>query len=144
MGRKINDKILLKALLRNAKLPNAAIASLFEVSETAVRKRIEKLEEAKIILGYRAFIDPSKAGLYVSLTGIDVDPEHLMPLYRKLRDIREIEAIYMTSGDHNLIVELVCYDMETLRRIHEDLGRMDGVKRVCPAVVTDVWKRGMK
>jgi len=144
MGRKINDRLLIRVLMRNSKLTNIALASLFKVSEAAIRKRIEKMENDGIILGYRAFINPTNAGMYISYTGVDVDPEHLISTYRMLRELKEVESVYLTSGDHNILAEIVCYDMETLTKIHESIEEMPGVKRVCPAVVTDVWKKGMK
>ncbi len=144
MKKKIDDRLLIKILLKNAGLSYTEIASIFRVSEAAVRKRIKILEEEEIILGYRAFVDPTAARLCVSYTGVDVDPERLISVYNALKRFGEIEAVYITFGDHNLLVEIICDNMESLTKVHEKIERLEGVKRVCPAVVSSVWKKGMK
>ena len=50
---------ILEMLRRNARTPKTKIARYFNMTETAVRKRIKKLESEKIIVGYRAIIDLS-------------------------------------------------------------------------------------
>ncbi|MEM2086628.1 MAG: AsnC family transcriptional regulator, partial [Archaeoglobaceae archaeon] len=71
------DKAILLSLLKDARIPKTKIAEKLGVSETAIRKRIEKLENQRILLGYRAILDFKKAGLFVSFTGVDVEPERL-------------------------------------------------------------------
>ncbi len=142
--RKINDKLLVRVLIRNPRLPNTAIAKLFGVSEAAVRKKIEKLENDGTVIGYTTIVDPTKAGLAISYTGIDVRPEKMMEIYEKLQELREAEVIFLTSGDHNILVKLVCNSMNELMEVHKRIEKMNGVTRVCPAVITSVWKRGRK
>ncbi len=144
MKNRINDKLLIRALIRNARIPNVALAKLFKVSEAAIRKRIEKLEASGVVLGYKALIDPVRAGMAISLTGIDVKPEKLVEVYEKLKGFKEVEVIYITSGDHNLIVEVVCNSMDELMEVHKKIENFEGVVRICPAMLTNVWRRGLK
>ncbi len=132
-------KIILN-LLRNARISKTKIAEKLGVSETAVRKRIEKLEERRILLGYRAILDFKKAGLFVSFTGIDVEPEHIWKTMNALKELEEVLALYLTSGDHTILAEIVAGSFEELNEIHDRISRLNGVKRICPSIVLEVVK----
>ncbi len=132
-------KIILN-LLRNARISKTKIAEKLGVSETAVRKRIEKLEERRILLGYRAILDFKKAGLFVSFTGIDVEPEHIWKTMNALKELEEVLALYLTSGDHTILAEIVADSFGELKEIHDRISRLNGVKRICPSIVLEVVK----
>ncbi len=127
-------------LLRNARISKTKIAEKLGVSEAAIRKRIEKLEENRILLGYRAILDFKKAGLFVSFTGIDVEPEHIWKTMNALKELEEVLALYLTSGDHTILAEIVAGSFEELNKIHERISRLNGVKRICPSIVLEVVK----
>lgn len=129
---------IIEMLRRDARIPKSKIAKELGVTEAAVRKRIRGLEEKGIIIGYRALIDYRKAGMVFSITGIDVEPEALLNIVRRLREIEQIEVLYLTTGDHNLVAEILCSDIDELEKVHEEIANMGGVKRICPAIVTEI------
>lgn len=47
------DQTILELLEKNARISYMEIARKLEISETAIRKRVKKLEEKEIILGDR-------------------------------------------------------------------------------------------
>jgi Lrp/AsnC family transcriptional regulator for asnA, asnC and gidA len=135
------DKIgygMLEMLRRNARSSKTKIAKYFNITEAAVRKRIKKLESEKIIVGYRAVIDYRKVNMACSFTGIDVEPEYLMSVMKNLRNTKKIVSLYLTSGDHDLLTEIVCESINELEKVHEQISRYEGVKRICPAIVNEV------
>ncbi|MEM5813037.1 MAG: Lrp/AsnC ligand binding domain-containing protein [Candidatus Aenigmatarchaeota archaeon] len=133
------DKEILKSLLkRNAS--KKEIAKKMKITEIAVRKRIKNLENKGILLGFKAVVNYRKADLPFSITGLDVEPEKLLVVIEKLRVFDEIVSIYLSSGDHTIILEILCDTMEELRELHEKINKMDGVKRICPAIVTELIK----
>ena len=129
---------ILEFLRRNGRMPKSKIAERLGITETAVRKRIRKLEREGIILGYRAVINYRKINMICSFTGIDVEPDSLIDVMKKLKDIDRITAIYLTSGDHDFLVEIVCENVEELERIHKEMARLKGVRRICPAIITEI------
>jgi len=131
---------ILMNLLRNARIPKTKIAEKLGVTETAIRKRIEKLEEQRILLRYRAILDFKKAGLFVSFTGLDVEPEHIWKIINILKELEEVSALYLTSGDHTIIAEIISDSFEKLNEIHDRISKLNGVKRVCPSIVLEVVK----
>ncbi|MCS7130604.1 MAG: Lrp/AsnC family transcriptional regulator [Archaeoglobaceae archaeon] len=134
------DLEILFTLLKNAKIPKSKIAEKLGVTETAVRKRIEKLEAQKILVGYQAILNFKKAGLFFSFTGLDVEPERLWSTLNILKEMEEIYNVYLTSGDHTILAEIVSESLEKLNEIHERISKIEGVKRVCPAIVLEVVK----
>jgi len=129
---------IIEMLRRNARIPKSRIAEELGITETAVRKRIRGLEEKGIILGYRAVIDYRKLNMVYSFTGIDVEPGSLLDVMRELKKVEQVDALYLTSGDHNLIAEIICKDMAELEELHNRISQLKGVKRICPAIVTEI------
>jgi DNA-binding Lrp family transcriptional regulator len=56
------DKQIIFELDRNARIPETKLAKKVNRSKESVRYRIKKLQEEKILLGYRTWFDPSKLG----------------------------------------------------------------------------------
>lgn len=138
MDRK--DREIIFSLLKDARTPKLRIAEKLGVSETAVRKRIERLENQRILLGYRAVVDYKKTGFLASFTGIDVEPEQMWKVMNMLKDFEEIFNLYLTSGDHTILAEIITDSLDKMNEIHEKIAKISGVKRVCPAVILEVVK----
>jgi Lrp/AsnC family transcriptional regulator for asnA, asnC and gidA len=134
------DLKIVMELVKNGRIKKTELAKMLKITETAVRKRIEKLEKNKVILGYRAVVDFKKLGIFSSLTGIDVEPEHIWKVVESLKQMENVNSVYLTSGDHVLMVEVVTDSLDTMRRLHEEISGIQGVKRVCPAVIMEVLK----
>ena len=131
------DKVIVETLLENARISRSRIAQKLHISEAAVRKRIAKLENDGAIFGYRAVVNQKKIGYLASLTGIDVAPEHLWKAIDKLKKKREIKSIFLSSGDHMIMIEIWAETAEELSKIHKDLESIEGIERICPAVITE-------
>ncbi len=134
------DEIILQILSKNARIPRTKIAEILGISETAVRKRISKLEEEGILLRYMIKINYKALGYSVSLTGIDVEPEKIWEIIDKLKNIKSITSITLTSGDHTIMTKIVSKSVDELFKIHKEIEKLEGVKRICPAIVLDEIK----
>ncbi|MDI3502737.1 MAG: Lrp/AsnC family transcriptional regulator, regulator for asnA, asnC and gidA [Archaeoglobi archaeon] len=134
------DKKILEMLMRNARIPKVRIAEELGVTEAAVRKRISRLEESGIIVGYRAVVDFKKSEMVASLTGVDVEPEALWRVIRSLRNIENVASLWLTTGDHALMMEIFANSTEELSRIHDEISEIPGVLRVCPSIILEVIK----
>ncbi len=135
------DIAILKKLVENSRSTYVEIARSLGISDVAVLKRVRKLEQLGIIKRYTIDIDYSKLGYtMVSYTGIDVDAEHLFLVLDKLKSLPNVKFIAMTSGDHSIITKIVAKDSDELARVHNEISRFPGVKRVCPAIVLQIVK----
>src|SRR5262249_50624898 len=60
------DWRLLQALQRDARASYAELGRIVGLSPPAVAERVKRLEDAGVIQGYRAIIDPAKVGLGIT------------------------------------------------------------------------------
>ncbi len=134
------DLKIIKILIEDARIPKVRIAEKLGITETAVRKRISKLERSGIVVGYKAVINYKNAGIVGSLTGVDVEAEKLWEVIEKLKGIEKVKSIWITTGDHTLMLEIVANSIEELLEIHKKIENTGYVKRVCPSIILDVLK----
>jgi len=57
---RIDENKFMKVIEQNGRIPMAKMAKIFNVTETACRRKLKKLEEKGLITGYRAEIDWKK------------------------------------------------------------------------------------
>ncbi|MEM1746432.1 MAG: Lrp/AsnC family transcriptional regulator [Candidatus Nezhaarchaeales archaeon] len=132
---------LLRILRENARTPFLRIAKQLGVTETAVRKRVRRLEEEGIIVRYTVEVDFKKLGYEVhAFIGIDTKPETLIDTIKSLKGLEEVVSLYSTSGDHMLIAECLFKSSSDLVKFIDKLNSMSGVTRVCPAIVIEKIK----
>lgn len=135
------DLKIIEILRENARTSYTDIARKLGISDVAVLKRIRKLEQLGVIRKYTVIVDPKKLGYTaISITGIDVAPEQLFTVLDKLKNKEYIKFLALTSGDHAIMATVWAKNSRELARIHDEISKMDGVKRVCPAVILDVLK----
>src|SRR5258705_8576301 len=69
-GEKLLDAVglqILYELQENARTPLAEIGRRVNLTPPAVAERVRRMEEAGIITGYHAYIDPDKVGLPITV-----------------------------------------------------------------------------
>ena len=138
---RISNLELLKILRKNSRIPFLKIAKALGVSETAIRKRIRKLERDGIIRKYTIDVDPKKIGFEIDVfIGIDVKPEYYISTLERLKNMSEIINLYSTSGDHMFIIECWFRDTKELTKFVEALKKLEGITRVCPAIILEKIK----
>jgi len=137
---RISNLELLRILKENSRIPFVKIAKIFGVSETAVRKRIRKLEKEGIIKKYTIEVNLKKIGLEMALIGMDTKPEYYISTIEKLKEMDEVVNLYASSGDHMIMIECWFKSSEKLRKFIKTLESMEGVTRVCPAIILEKIK----
>ncbi|MCD6515608.1 MAG: Lrp/AsnC family transcriptional regulator [Candidatus Odinarchaeota archaeon] len=137
---RISNLELLRILKENSRIPFVKIAKIFGVSETAVRKRIRKLEKEGIIKKYTIEVNLKKIGLEMAMIGIDTKPEYYISTIEKLKEMDEVVNLYASSGDHMIMIECWFKSSEELRKFIKTLESVEGVTRVCPAIILEKIK----
>jgi len=136
------DHIIVRMLMENARTSLSDIAKELGISDVAVRKRVSKLEKMGVLLGYSAKINPKALGYdVVSLTGIDVESENLLVVAQEIAKKPYAKSVCVTTGDHAIMVEIWAKSGDEMSEIIEEISRLPGVKRICPAIVMDYLKR---
>jgi len=136
------DLKILEILRENARTPLTNIAKTLGVSESTIRKRVRALEDGGVIKRYTIVVDPAKLGYNsVSFVGLDVEPTHFLDVAIQMTEFPEVRFVATSTGDHMIMTEIWLKDgMELGRFIAEKIGRLEGVQRVCPAVILEKLK----
>jgi len=138
---RISDFEILRILRENSRTPFVKIAKFLGVSETAVRKRVKKLEREGVIRKYTIEVDPKKLGFEVNaLIGIDTKPEYYISTIEKLKEMKEVISLYSSSGDHMILIECWFKNSKDLMKFVKNLERIEGVTKICPAIILEKIK----
>ena len=138
---RISNLELIKLLRENSRITFVELAKRFNVSETAIRKRVKKLEELGIIRKYTVEVDPKKLGFKLNvLMGIDTRPEDYLQTLDKLKGMEKVISLYSSSGDHMILIECWFKNSEELMGFVKKLGKISGITKVCPAIILEKIK----
>jgi len=118
------------------------MAKLLRVSEATVRKRVNALQRAGVIKRFTIKVDNVSLGLgTVAIVGVDVDPPKMLEVAQKLCGLREARCVATASGDHMIMLEIWTRDgRELTKLISERIETLEGVKRICPALILEKLK----
>ncbi len=116
------DRKILAELQLDARTSYAELGRRVGLTTPAVIERVRKLEDARIITGYRADIDPSKVGLPItafirmSITGIDYS--HIIEV---VQDSNEVLECHRGTGADSFIMKVAVASVEHLQRVIDRL-----------------------
>jgi len=136
------DLKILKLLQEDGSLTFTKIARKLRLNESTVRKRVMALREKGVIKKFTVIIEPSKVGFNtVAIVGVDVDPPKLLEVAQKLCDIPETRYVATSTGDHMIMTEIWARDGKELSKIiSEKIGKIEGVNKICPAIILEKLK----
>lgn len=120
------DRRILVALSQDGRRAAADLAKELGLSRQAVTDRIRRLEEAGVIRGYRADIDPRALGLTVEaqirLTlDAKLPREKEAEVLRRLRESPLVRSVYRVSGEDCFVVLVVARHIEDVTALLSDV-----------------------
>lgn len=126
------DAALIDALQRDSARPIAALAEAVALSPSACHRRIRALEEAGVIGGYAARIEPRRIGLaalvFVEITLTSQSREAMDRFERAVGDFDDILECHLMSGGADYLLRVAAADLDQYDHIHRDcLARLPGV-----------------
>ena len=100
------------------------------------------MQRRGVIKKFTIKVDPSKIGMKtIAVVGVDVDPPKLLEVTQKLCDFKEAKWVATSTGDHMIMTEIWTRDgRELTKLISEKIGTIEGVKKVCPAIILEKLK----
>jgi len=135
------DLSIIEILSKNSRTSFMDIARKLKVSESTIRKRISNLEKNSVIKKYSVAVDNNKMGYEnIALIGIDVMPEKYLDVAKKLTEIDDIRFVASSTGDHMFMIEAWTKNHEGLAALSNKLKDIDGVTRICPAIIKETLK----
>ncbi len=125
------DRAILRILQADARTPFSEVARRIDMSSATVHDRVGRMEDAGVIEGYHAEIDPKAVGYGVSaLVGLRVEQGREEDALDRLRDIEGVREIHLTTGEWDVILRVVAEDTDRLRELmFERVAEMDGFSR---------------
>ncbi len=137
----MKDSTILEMLERNARTSFTEIAKKLEVSEAAVRKRVKKLEDQNVILGYKASVNYKKLGYSNKVVfGVDTHPKDYFKVINVLKDMAFVKDLTTSSGDHMIMFNVWVKNMDELNSYLEKVNGIDGVVESCPSILHESVK----
>ena len=104
------DRGIIAALQVDGRRAYSRIADEVGVSESVIRYRVRRLEDAGI-LQIVGVADPLRIGYdLMALVGVQVAPGRLVEVAAELRTLAEASYVVATAGRFDLFVEVMCRD----------------------------------
>jgi DNA-binding Lrp family transcriptional regulator len=140
------DRAILEVLQQQGRISNQELAQRVHLSASACLRRVKALEEAGVIAGYVALLNPKAVGQPgTSFTIINLDgtqPQKLEAFEQAVRDTPQILDCFYVAGANDYLVRFTYRDAEDLERFHaEVLPRLPGVLRSNSMLVLRTVKR---
>ena len=134
---------LLDALQRDGRAPLKSLAAAAGLSIAATAERLRRLQEASVIRGIHADVDPTRAGCGVqAVVGITTPQPHKQALLKALRAMPEVLECHHVTGPDSYVMTIATQDMAALERFLGDINRW-GETRTAIVMSTPIPRRGL-
>jgi len=136
------DNKIIKILINNSRISNTKIAKLLNISEASVRKRIKKIMKIGIIKKFTVELNYNLLGYKRVFIGLNIDKDKIFNILEKISKNKNIKDIYLTGGDHDILIDFLYSKPEELDEYIKYLQSIEGIKSVWPTIVIDYyWSR---
>jgi DNA-binding Lrp family transcriptional regulator len=129
------DRRIIRAMQADGRISNQELAERVGMSASACWRRVRALEEAGIIRGYAALVDPARTGLgfhavvHVMLTRHD--HRHVDTFIAEVGRRPEVLDCFATTGEADYHLRVLCRDLDAYNQFLEGfLFRLPGIANV--------------
>jgi len=117
------DWSILRELQADARLSYNELARRVGLSSPTVAERVHRMEDAGVITGYRAEIDPARVGLPVmALIQMRCAPDRCLLKTANVAEYPEVMEVLKVSGPHCTVLKVVAASVAHLESLFERLG----------------------
>lgn len=129
------DTAILRHLERHGRATNYEVGEAAGLSASAASRRIQALESAGAIRGYRAMIDDRLLGkrmtVYIRVTLERQSAALLSAFEAAIRRCREIVSCHLLAGQYDYMLVARVADIDDYGRLHQnELSHLPGVTRL--------------
>jgi DNA-binding Lrp family transcriptional regulator/CheY-like chemotaxis protein len=124
------DKEILNYLQDNYRISYKDLSKKVKLAASTIHNRVQNMIKEGIIKKFDTFVDPFKVGYEsIAIAGLSVDPLKIDDIAKKLSKFDEIQLIASSTGDHNLILQIIAKDEKMLWKfINEDIKTLEGIQ----------------
>ncbi len=113
---------ILQQLQENARLPFAELGRRVGLSTPAVAERVRNMEDAGIIRGYRAEVDPKACGYSISaFIRVNVAGDKLQHFVELAKTCPEVLECHRVTGAESFVLKMAVTDMNHLESAIDSL-----------------------
>jgi len=142
MSLDVLDMKVIQHLTDNSKETYRQIAEDAGVSEATIKNRIDRLIEMGVIKKFTVMLDYHKLGRAIkSFIGLKVRPAELQAIVEHISKHPDVHVLYRTSGDVDLLFEVIFEKMEDLNNFLETELALDGILGTVVTIVIGPYKR---
>lgn len=135
---------LLAALQTDGRAPLKSLAAAAGLSIAATAERLKRLQEAGVVRGVHAHVDPARAGRPVqAIVGITALQPHKQALLKALRARRDVLECHHVTGPDSYVMTVAVADMAALEAFLGDINRW-GETRTAIVMSTPIARRGLQ
>lgn len=134
---------MLRLLADHGRMSWADLGREVDLSPPAVAERVRKLEEAGVIEGYAARLDPETLGLGVlAFVWVTVRaPEAHEALLHWTAERASVQECHSLAGRHDYLLKVRCRGTDDLEHlVRQDLRSVPGISTTETHVVTSTYK----
>jgi len=137
------DFIILKNLLKDGRASFSSIAKQINLTDVAVKKRVESLKRKNVINSINATLNLKSLG-YENPIYLQIRSEigKNKDLFKKLNELDYIVELHQVLGEYNLLAKMVVTDLNTAEKAIAKLGLLDGIIDMKTLVVLSELKNG--
>ena len=111
------DLLLLEAIQRDGHATNAVLGERIHLSASQVSRRLQRLEDVKVVTGYAALLDPHAIGLGVTAYAQVVlerhDKTRPAEFERAVTAMADVLECFAVTGEAGYVLRLVAPDLPT-------------------------------
>ena len=130
------DREILRRLQDDARIAFRRIGEELGISESTVFVRVKKLQEKGVIKRFTTTISPEMVGKgLTAFVLIKVNPRRYPVVLEILKKNKDVYGIFDVTGNYYTIAKVRTGNRETLAKIIDEIGLIDGVTSTETAIV---------
>ena len=131
------DRTIVALLRQDARRSYQDIGRHVHLSAPAVKRRVDRLEQDGVILGYTAIVNPPVFGWHAEAF-VDLYCDGKMPaeaIKRSVVDEPRVVAAHTVAGEASALLHVMAQDTKDLEQVLERIRSTEGVTRTVTEVV---------
>jgi len=129
------DQKIIRQLGRDSSLTSETLGTKVGLSASAAHRRVKALEQAGLILGYRARLSRAAEGnpstVFVQVTLVDQRRATMEAFEAALARTTPVREAHLMSGESDYLLKVLVPEHDSYERIHrETLAALPGVHRL--------------
>jgi DNA-binding Lrp family transcriptional regulator len=125
------DKYIVEKLVSDGRMSFANIAKDINLTDVAIKKRLDRLKARGIIKNISAEIDYEVVGFneMIELL-IAIDPAKQENIIKKLGDLEDVIEVHEVTGEYNFMAKLIAVDKPNLKDLLDVIFAIDGIIKI--------------